>query len=127
MSDDNEGFKEYNSIKVDECRPPSPKRSRAVDEDEDEDDEDFSHVPELGTFYSDELCNYYLQNDGEEAMALYDQNAEAFKERIIPDTGFECEIDYSHSKKLCDSSDVKHLNPSKRTIETVAEETSSII
>ncbi len=135
LSDDNEGYKEYNSIKVDECRPPSPKRSHAVNEDEDEDDEDFFHAPDLGTFYSDELCNYYLQNDGEEEMAfhrIYDQNAEAFKERIIPDTGFQCEIvtiDYSHSKKhsICDSSDVKRLNPSKRTIETVAEETSSIV
>lgn len=108
-----------------------------MDEDDDDEDDDFfynkfqTHAQELGTFFSEDLFNYYLQNEAEADAAFYGASTDFVKERVLPVSEFECEnspLNDSHSRKhlVCDNS-VKFVNPMKRTIETVTEETSSMI
>ena len=97
-----------------------------LDDDED-DDEEFVNLklrsaPDLQTFFCDDLFNYYNQNDSEEAMALFDPQ----RDKIIADNEIDC-LNSRHLNSICDTSDDKSAKiPLRRTIETVAEETSSM-
>ncbi|CAG2172681.1 unnamed protein product, partial [Oppiella nova] len=130
IDDNNEPFKEYHSMKAaDEMlRSPTLRADPLLnesDDDEDEEDEEFRDLklqnPEfIATYMSDDMYNYYLRGDVEEGVALFDPN----KDKMIAND-VDCLHGRQHLMSSCDTSDDKVLKPLKRTIETVAEETSS--
>ena len=102
-------------------------KANSIDDlDDDEEDEDFNNLklrsaPDLQTFFSEDLYNFYHKNDCEEAMALFDPKSSA-------DNEIDCINSRKHLSSICDTTDDRPVKiPLRRTIETVTEETSSMI